>query len=223
MDVVLVKVAHHTTVACHIAGEVHNSLEHWLEGKLAEDLNVLHMDIVQGHGFRTSIHHNLVHNLVEDVLPADKVSDGHNPDPEAVHNCNSSELGMGPWRVKEKDRYHVGGLNWDAGQMKELQMNDRFVHHNNHIHHYVRVVPENSGEAFAPNQNRNCSLEPYVEDNFHKEEEHMIDYEKGMARGADSHMMVVGHNVNLADPIGVDHQILVADGRPAGQNHLMMT
>jgi hypothetical protein len=43
----------------------------------------------------------------------------------------------------------------------------------------------------------------------------MIDYERDMASDADSNMMVGGHNVNLADPIVVDHQILVADGRPA--------
>lgn len=197
-------------VACHTAVMVHNLLEHWLEGRLAENLDVLHMGIVQEHGFRTLIHHNLVHNLVEDVLHADMMPDGRNPGLEAVHNCNSSELGLGLWGGK-KDQYHVGGLNWDAGQM-EPQMNDPLVHHNNHNHHCVTVAPENSGEAFAPNQNRNCFLEPYVEDSFHKEQVHMIDYEKDMVRAADSHMMAGGHNVNLSDPIELDHQNFEADG-----------
>lgn len=216
------KVACHTMVAYHTAVEVHNSLEHWLEDRLAENLDVLHKDIVLGHDFHTSILHNLVHNLVEDDLPADKVSDAHNPGLGAVHNCNSPEQGMGPWRVKEKVQHHDGGLNWDAGQMMEPQMNDPLVRHNNHNHHYVRVAPANSGEAFAPNQNHNCSLEPCVEDNSHMEYEHMIDCEKDMARGVDSHMIAGGHNVSLADPIGVDHQILEVAGKPAGQNHLLM-
>jgi hypothetical protein len=40
----------------------------------------------------------------------------------------------------------------------------------------------------------------------------MIDYEKDMARAADSHMMAGGHNVNLSDPIELDHQNFEADG-----------
>lgn len=36
----------------------------------------------------------------------------------------------------------------------------------------------------------------------------MIDCEKDMAHGVDSHMIAGGHNVSLADPIEVDHQIL---------------
>ena len=206
-------------VACHTAVEVHNSLEHWLEDMLVED--VLHMDIVQQHDYHTLIHHILVRNLVGDVLPADKVFDGHNPGPGTVHNCNSSERGMDPWMVEEKGRYHVGEWNCDAGQMMEPQMND-LVHHNNHNHHCVRVAPVYV-EAFAPNQSHNCSLEPYVEDNFHKEQVDMVDYEKDMAHGVDNHMMAGVHNVNLADPIGGEHQILETDGRPAGRNHHLMT
>lgn len=51
----------------------------------------------------------------------------------------------------------------------------------------------------------------------------MVDYEKDMARDADSHMMLGGHNLNLADPTGGDHQMIEEVGKPAGQNHQMMT
>lgn len=53
-------------------------------------------------------------------------------------------------------------------------------------------------------------------------EVHKVDYEKDMAHAADNHMPFGDQNVNLADPIGVDPQILEVVGRPAVQNHLLM-
>lgn len=46
---------------------------------------------------------------------------------------------------------------------------------------------------------------------------HKVDYEKDMAHGADNHKLPVDHK-NLADPIGVDHQIHEVGGRPADHN-----
>jgi len=115
----------------------------------------------------------------------------------------------------------VVGLNWEAVWMVEHQINDPLVLHNNHNHHCVGVELESCGEAFVPNQNQSCFLEPYVEDSFHMEE-HTVDYEKDMAHDAGNHMLWGGQNENPSDPIGVGHQIHGVGDRPAGQSHQMM-
>lgn len=65
-------------------------------------------------------------------------------------------------------------------------------------------------EAFAPNLDQSCFLEPVAEDNYHMMEEDIVNSEKDMVLFVDNHNQRIAHDEDHEVPI-VERQVHVDD------------